>query len=203
MKKTMNSEIALQNLGFITEEESLTKNNYVLKNNRIFSNTDANFDQMYSVKDMEYMIYFTFNECFYLIENYSDGRKSLIRKVYQLYDIVEEYYENSSEKDKVFEEMLDKLEEKLDTLYSRYILGLCTHYSEIFCNKIYDILYDCAKEVFYKKGIYARRIVEESSDSDTEEEDESKENNTGGATGGPRGERENESKEETTKNKED
>ena len=35
--------------------------------------------------------------------------------------------------------------------------------------------------------------------SDKEEEDESTENNTGGATG----ERENESKEETTKNKED
>ena len=101
MKKNMNSEIALQNLKFITDEESLTKNNYVLKNNRIFSNTDANFDQVYSVKDMEYMIYFTFNECFYLIDNYSNGRKSLIRRVYQLLDIIEEYYGNSSEEDKV------------------------------------------------------------------------------------------------------
>lgn len=150
----MNSEIALKNLKFIKENEDLTKNNYIVTHNRIFQNTDDNFDQVYSLKEMEYMIYFTFTECFYLIENYGNCRKNIIKDLYEIYDTLETYYENIEEKDEIFENMMDKFDEKLEYYYSRYVMGLCNYYSELFSNKIYDILYDCANEVFYKKELF-------------------------------------------------
>ena len=161
----MNSEIALQNLKFIKENNNLNENNYVIKHNRIFQNTDKNFDQVYSLKEMEYMIYFTFSECFYLIDNYSNCRKNIIRDLYEIYDTLEVFYENIEEKDEIFEDMMDKFDEKLGYYHSRYIMGLCNYYSELFSNKIYDILYDCANEVFYKKSIYLEPFCDSDSDN--------------------------------------
>jgi hypothetical protein len=178
----MNSEIALQNLKFIKENNNLTENNYIIKHNRIFQNTDENFDQVYSLKEMEYMIYFTFSECFYLIENYSNCRKNIIRDLYEIYDTLEVFYENIEEKDEMFENMMDKFEEKLEYYYSRYIMGLCNYYSELFSNKIYDILYDCANEVFYKKKSYLEPFLDDidsvtdDSESCNEDSDEDSDN---------------------------
>ena len=171
----MNSEIALQNLKFIKENEDLTKNNYVVTHNRIFQNTDENFDQVYSLKEMEYMIYFTFSECFYLIENYSNCRKKIIKDLYEIYETLEVFYENIDEKDEIFEDMMDKFDEKLEYYHSRYVMGLCNYYSELFSNKIYDILYDCANEVFYKKSIYLEHLSddEDSEDIDSDEDNQS------------------------------
>lgn len=174
----MNSEIALQNLKFIKENNNLTENNYVITHNRIFQNTDENFDQVYSLKEMEYMIYFTFSECFYLIENYSNCRKNIIRDLYEIYDTLEVFYENIEEKDEIFEDMMDKFDEKLEYYYSRYVMGMCNYYSELFSNKIYDILYDCANEVFYKKQIFLDPFSDISdSDEDDSEDIDSDEDN--------------------------
>ena len=170
----MNSEIALQNLKFIKENNNLNENNYVITHNRIFQNTDENFDQVYSLKEMEYMIYFTFSECFYLIENYSNCRKNIIRDLYEIYDTLEVFYENIEEKDDIFEDMMDKFDEKLGYYHSRYVMGLCNYYSELFSNKIYDILYDCANEVFYKKELFIEPFCD--SDSDDSDSDDSDDN---------------------------
>lgn len=168
----MNSEIALQNLKFIKENNNLTENNYVITHNRIFQNTDENFDQVYSLKEMEYMIYFTFSECFYLIEIYSNCRKNIIRDLYEIYDTLEVFYENTEEKDEIFEDMMDKFDEKLEYYHSRYVMGLCNYYSELFSNKIYDILYDCANEVFYKKELFIEPFCDDiDSDSDSDDND--------------------------------
>lgn len=174
----MNSEIALQNLKFIKENNNLTENNYVITHNRIFQNTDENFDQVYSLKEMEYMIYFTFSECFYLIENYSNCRKNIIKDLYEIYDTLEVFYENIEEKDEIFEDMMDKFDEKLEYYYSRYVMGMCNYYSELFSNKIYDILYDCANEVFYKKQIFLDPFsdISESDEDDSEDIDSDEDN---------------------------
>ena len=158
----INSELALQNLKFVNECNNLTNNDYVLKNNRIFKNTDENFDQVYSLKEMEYMVYFTFNECFYLIDNYEGGRRTLIKDLYEFYDIFEEYYKTIEEKDELFEDMMDRFEEKLEY-----------YYSELLGNKIYNILYDCANEVFYKKRVY---LESSDNDSDNSESDNDSDN---------------------------
>ena len=168
----MNSELALQNLKFINECNNLTNNDYVLKNNRIFKNTDENFDQVYSLKEMEYMMYFTFNECFYLIDNYEEGRRTLIKDLYEFYDIFEEYYKTIEEKDELFEDMMDRFEEKLEYYYSLYIMGICNYYSELLGNKIYNILYDCANEVFFKKGVYLKSSDNSDSDNDPDNDSE-------------------------------
>lgn len=171
----MNSEIALQNLKFI-KENNLNENNYIITHNRIFQNTDENFDQVYSLKEMEYMIYFTFSECFYLIENYSNCRKNIIRDLYEIYDTLEFFYENIEEKDEIFEDMMDKFDEKLEYYHSRYVMGMCNYYSELFSNKIYDILYDCANEVFYKKELFLDPLSDytdsEEDNEDTDGEDD-------------------------------
>ena len=174
----MNSEIALQNLKFIKENEDLTKNNYIVTHNRIFQNTDDNFDQVYSLKEMEYMIYFTFSECFYLIENYSNCRKNIIRDLYEIYDTLEVFYENIEEKDEIFEDMMDKFDEKLEYYYSRYVMGICNYYSELFSNKIYDILYDCAIEVFYKKELFLDPFSDNSDDDTDDDKDDDKDDDT-------------------------
>jgi len=177
----MNSEIALQNLKFIKENNNLNVNNYVITHNRIFQNTDENFDQVYSLKEMEYMIYFTFSECFYLIENYSNCRKNIIRDLYEIYDKLEVFYENIEEKDEIFEDMMDKFDEKLEYYHNRYVIGLCNYYSELFSNKIYDILYDCANEVFYKKELFLEPFCDsdyDASDSDDSESDDSDSNDS-------------------------
>ena len=173
----MNSEIALQNLKFIKENDSLTKNNYVITHKRIFKNTDEKFDQVYSLKEMEYMIYFTFNECFYLIEKYSNYRKNIIRDLYEIYDTLENFYENIDEKDEIFEDMMDKFDEKLEYYHSRYVMGMCNYYSELFCNKIYDILYDCANEVFYKKELFIDPFSDDSESDDSDSDNEDSNNN--------------------------
>tara|TARA_Y100000389_G_C17280701_1_gene422793 strand:+ start:90 stop:641 length:552 start_codon:yes stop_codon:yes gene_type:complete len=174
----MNSEIALQNLKFIKENNNLTENNYVITHNRIFQNTDENFDQVYSLKEMEYMIYFTFSECFYLIEIYSNCRKNIIRDLYEIYDTLEVFYENTEEKDEIFEDMMDKFDEKLEYYHSRYVMGLCNYYSELFSNKIYDILYDCANEVFYKKELFLDPFCDESDYDDSESKNVETEDST-------------------------
>ena len=170
----MNSELALQNLKFVLENEDLSKNNYIIKHNRIFENTDDNFDQVYSLKEMEYMIYFTFNECFHLIDNYNMGRKTLIKDLYNFYDTLEFFYESIEEKDEIFEDMMDKFDEKLGYYHNRYVMGLCNYYGELFSNKIYDILYDCANEVFYKKSVYLEPFCD--SESCNEDSDNDKDN---------------------------
>ena len=167
----MNSELALQNLKFINECNNLTNNDYVLKNNRIFKNTEGNFDQVYSLKEMEYMMYFTFNECFYLIDNYEEGRRTLIKDLYEAYDIFEGYYNTIEDKDELFEEMMDRFEEKLEYYYSLYIMGICNYYSELLGNKIYNILHDCATEVFYKKRVYLESSDNSESDNSDSDND--------------------------------
>jgi len=132
-----------------------------------------------NISEMEYMIYFTFNECFHLIDNYNMGRKTLIKDLYNFYTIIEIFYESIEEKDEMFENMMDKFEEKLEYYYSRYIMGLCNYYGELFSNHIYDILYDCANEVFYKKKSYLEPYINtiDNLTDDSDNDDDNSEDN--------------------------
>jgi len=162
----MNSEIALQNLNYIKRCGNLTENNYVVTHNRIFENTDDKFDQVYSLKEMEYMIYFTFTECLYLIENHRPLRKEIINDLYEVYDILEVYYGDVGERDEIYEEMMDRFDEKLEHHYSMYIMGSCHYYSEMLSNTIYNILYDCANEVFYNRTVIIKSTSDDTVNTD-------------------------------------
>ena len=58
-------------------------------------------------------------------------------------------------------------------------MGICNYYSELFSNKIYDILYDCANEVFYKKELFLDPFsdISDSEEDDSENEDSENEDN--------------------------
>ena len=56
------SNIAIQNLVFLSEKDKFSANQYKLVNKEFITSEEDTFDTIYSFNDLEYPIYFTFHQ---------------------------------------------------------------------------------------------------------------------------------------------
>jgi hypothetical protein len=150
-------KIALQNLDVILHPDNPVQNNNILiKHNRLIymndhNDNDSEIDHIYSVNDMEYVVYFTFNRIIGLLRS--------LQKIYETEDLtytdllsnltgayytIEEYSDNLEEDCVIFQTILSEIDEQIDLFYEKK----CILTLERFSNYIYNILYSSAKIVF-------------------------------------------------------
>ena len=125
-------------------------------------------------KDIEYGLYCTFNELFYIINNTSKNRNIILRNINDaldnLYD--NEQFSNLVDDNDNLKNMMDELCDKTDFLTEKYMhRGLCS----IFMDEIFN------RCILYSKSIVNRQywlidftkksdVGEESSESEEEED---------------------------------
>lgn len=125
------SNIAIQNLVFLSQKDKFLANQYKLVNKEFITSEDDTFDTIYSFSDLEYPIYFTFHQVMnHMHGSYENNicgytRQELIYLMDISVDNLLEYYGNIEECNSSFEELLDDLDEKVFLIKGYYKYGWC------------------------------------------------------------------------------
>jgi hypothetical protein len=125
------SNIAIQNLVFLSQKDKFLANQYKLVNKEFITSEGDTFDTIYSFSDLEYPIYFTFHQVMnHMHGSYENNicgytRKELIYLMNVSVDNLLEYYGHIEECNSSFEELLDDLDEKVFLVKGYYKYGWC------------------------------------------------------------------------------
>lgn len=125
------SNIAIQNLVFLSQKDKFLANQYKLVNKEFITSEEDTFDTIYSFSDLEYPIYFTFHQVMnHMHGSYENNicgytRKELIYLMNVSVDNLLEYYGHIEECNSSFEELLDDLDEKVFLVKGYYKYGCC------------------------------------------------------------------------------
>jgi hypothetical protein len=176
-------KVAMDNLLFLSKGEKFITNKYKLNNLRFESSEDETFDTIYSLKELEYPLYFTINQLLtdihtsyeYYIQGYH--RKDIINMLDDVVEMLYQYYEGCEENNPLFELFLDDIDYKVFFTQGYYKYGIChwiptklSEYLNWFCIRSIkiskEIVYDYLDET-YSPGRY-----DESSDEDSVDKDE-------------------------------
>ncbi len=183
MKETNLDKVSINNLIFLSNKDNFLNNRFTIKNKEFIECTGDGFNTIYSLKELEYPIYFTFHQLMNSIHGvYSDKyygytRVDLILLMDKVVDILMEYYINSNNKDEYFEAIIDDIDDKVFFIKQYYKYGLCLwfptklkEYMNNLCNTVIGasrkIVYDYIQEI-KDPGNY----TESSDDEDSNTED--------------------------------
>ena len=191
-------KLALCNLLFLQDKETFTSNSYKLVGNRFSkiednekasddeSNESNEFDAIYSYKELDYPLYFTFHQIMnhitykytYANEFYGYTKRDLIKMMEGTIDILYDHYSKEDEADVPFEELLEDLEDKVVGLKGIYYSGICHYlptlmndYLSIFCKTLLGVSREICKDYILElkdPGSY------ESDESDDDKSDDDK-----------------------------
>ena len=123
------SEVAVNNLLFLSETDDFLANHYKLDNKRFVTSDDDTYDTIYSFNELEYPIYFTFHQVMNHIHSSYDStiygytRGELLRFMSNAIVTLIDYYETVEGTDESFEILLDDLEEKIYLIEGYYKYG--------------------------------------------------------------------------------
>ena len=180
-------KLAFDNLIFLSKEENFINNKYKLNNLSFESSENETFDTIYSLKELEYPLYFTINQIInelytsydYLIYGYK--RQDIIIMLDNIVEMLYQYYELSEENNAMFELFLDDIDDKVFYINGYYKYGICqwlpikfNEYLNWFCIKSIKI----SKEIIndYLEDIYSPGRYDNSDDySDNDDLDDSDE----------------------------
>ena len=124
-------EKAFNNLKFLTNKDKLLSNSYSIQNNEFVDKEGDSFDTIYSCKDLEYPIYFTFHQ---IINHVNTSYKNTFRGQSKIeimnllekaLDVVCEYYNEIEEHNVFFEQLVDDLDDKVFFIKQYYKYGIC------------------------------------------------------------------------------
>jgi hypothetical protein len=123
------SEVAIKNLLFLSETDAFLANQYKLDNKSFVTSEDDTYDTIYSFKELEYPIYFTFHQIMNHIHSSYDStiygytREELLLFMSNAIVTLIDYYETVEGTDESFEILLDDIEEKLYLIEGYYKYG--------------------------------------------------------------------------------
>ena len=124
-------QVAIKNLIFLNDNDKFLENKYKLQGKQFISSDNDTFDTIYSCKELEYPLYFTFHQIMNHIHNsYKDSIYGYTRKELLMYmdnglNVLLDYYENNDTIDKDFEILLDDLDNKIFSMKGYYKYGWC------------------------------------------------------------------------------
>ena len=124
-------QVAIQNLVFLSDNEKFLENKYKLQGKKFISSDEDTFDTIYSCKELEFPLYFTFHQVMNHIHNsYKDdvcgyNRKELLIYMERGLNVLLEYYGNSDTIDNEFEILLEDLDDKIFSIKGYYKYGWC------------------------------------------------------------------------------
>jgi len=176
-------KVAMDNLLFLSKGEKFITNKYKLNNLRFESSEDETFDTIYSLKELEYPLYFTINQLLtdihtsyeYYIQGYH--RKDIINMLDDVVEMLYQYYEGCEENNPLFELFLDDIDDKVFFTQGYYKYGIChwiptklSEYLNWFCIRSIKISKEIVND--YLDEIYSPGRYDESSDEDSGDRDE-------------------------------
>jgi hypothetical protein len=124
-------EIALNNLKLINDPSKFVGNQYKLVNNEMIENQDESHDTIYTLKELEYPIYFTYHQLInhvhtrYSTKLHGYTREEILELMVCGLDVLYDTYEHSDLKNSSFCELLEDLDEKVYYIQQYYKYGWC------------------------------------------------------------------------------
>ena len=192
----------IANLLLLQDKGKLMKSKYKIISNQLVANDEDSFDTVYSYKELEYPVYFTFHQIMnhvrysYNTRYFNYSKKALLKMLLNVIDNLSDVYSEKDEIDESFEHLLEDLENKVMVLKHHYYYGYCYYIPSIvkdWLNNACIIMLETGKiiceeyintmknPVYYDDSTESKSsdddsTEEESSDDDsTEEESENKE----------------------------
>jgi hypothetical protein len=182
---------ALRNLVFLQSKDNLLKSRYKIVANEFIDVSERlpkeEFDTVYSFKELEYPIYFTFHQLMNHVHNsygsmfHEYTRMDLIYMMVCALDNLLDYYSDVDEVTDSFQEMLEDLDDKLYFLHQYYKYGLsywiptyCKEYLNSMCLRMLTTSRDIVEKMggafhAYSYAMYGFPV------DDSDESDESAE----------------------------
>jgi len=124
-------EFAIHNLHFLQTKEPLVSNTYSLQNQVFVKKVGDSFDTIYSCKDLEYPIFFTFHQILnHVNSSYKNtyrghSKQDVIVLLEQALEVIYEYYNEIEETHPGLEQLLEDLDEKVFFIKQYYKYGIC------------------------------------------------------------------------------
>ena len=182
----------IANLLLLQDKDKLMKSKYKIISNQLVANDEDSFDTVYSYKELEYPVYFTFHQIMnhvrysYNTRYFNYSKKALLKMLLNVIDNLSDVYSEKDEIDESFEHLLEDLENKVMVLKHHYYYGYCYYIPSIvkdWLNNACIIMLETGKIICeeyintMKNPVYYDDSTEsKSSDDDsTEEESENKE----------------------------
>ena len=185
-------KVAMDNLLFLSKGDNFITNKYKLNHLSFESSEDETFDTIYSLKELEYPLYFTINQLLteihtsyeYNIQGYH--RMDIIMMLDDVVEMLYQYYEGCEENNPLFESFLDDIDDKIFFTQGYYKYGIChwipTKFSEYlnwFCIRSIQISKEIVNdylEDMYSPGRYDNSSDEDSNEDSNEDDQEEKVN---------------------------
>jgi len=171
-------KVAMDNLLFLSKRDNFITNKYKLNHLSFESSEEETFDTIYSLKELEYPLYFTINQLLneihtsyeYNIQGYH--RMDIIMMLDDVVEMLYQYYEGCEENNPLFESFLDDIDDKVFFTQGYYKYGLChwipikfNEYLNWFCIRSIKISKEIVND--YLEDMYSPGRYDESSDEDS------------------------------------
>jgi hypothetical protein len=124
-------EFAIHNLHFLQTKKALISNTYSLQNQVFVEKEADSFDTIYSCKDLEYPIFFTFHQILnHVNSSYKNtymghSKQEVIVLLEQALEVIYEYYNEIEEIHPGLEHVLEDLDNKVFFIKQYYRYGIC------------------------------------------------------------------------------
>ena len=113
---------SIANLLLLQDKDKLMKSKYKIISNQLVANDEDSFDTVYSYKELEYPVYFTFHQIMnhvrysYNTRYFNYSKKALLKMLLNVIDNLSDVYSEKDEIDESFEHLLEDLENKVMVL---------------------------------------------------------------------------------------
>ena len=128
---------SIANLLLLQDKDKLMKSKYKIISNQLVANDEDSFDTVYSYKELEYPVYFTFHQIMnhvrysYNTRYFNYSKKALLKMLLNVIDNLSDVYSEKDEIDESFEHLLEDLENKVMVLKHHYYYGYCYYIPSI------------------------------------------------------------------------
>ena len=128
---------SIANLLLLQDKDKLMKSKYKIISNQLVANDEESFDTVYSYKELEYPVYFTFHQIMnhvrysYNTKYFNYSKKALLKMLLNVIDNLSDVYSEKDEIDESFENLLEDLENKVMVLKHHYYYGYCYYIPSI------------------------------------------------------------------------
>ena len=128
---------SIANLLLLQDKGKLMKSKYKIISNQLVANDEESFDTVYSYKELEYPVYFTFHQIMnhvrysYNTKYFNYSKKALLKMLLNVIDNLSDVYSEKDEIDESFENLLEDLENKVMVLKHHYYYGYCYYIPSI------------------------------------------------------------------------
>ena len=185
---------SIANLLLLQDKDKLMKSKYKIISNQLVANDEDSFDTVYSYKELEYPVYFTFHQIMnhvrysYNTKYFNYSKKSLLKMLLNVIDNLSDVYSEKDEIDESFEHLLEDLENKVMVLKHHYYYGYCYYIPSIvkdWLNNTCVIMLETGKIIceeyintMKNPGYYDDSTESKSSEADSTEADSTEADST-------------------------